>query len=182
MSRYGDPDYDEDFPNQYELWAANARRALKGKRGRAALADLREALLHLPEKKLIERALCTVGADKRRPKPYTRPDGTVGGDWMGHDFDEVVKEQGEGVCAVGAYLWWQNVKKGMDPEEAFAALPTLLDADADISETAYEGQKAGLTYPLAWELAFRNDEKYEGMTPEERYTAFMGWIDAELAA
>lgn len=182
MSRYGDPDYDEDFPNQAALWTANAERALKGKRGKKALAELREALLNLPEKKLIERALCTVGADKRRPAPMTLPDGSVRQSWALGDFEEVISEQGEGVCAVGAYLWWKRVKSGEDPQAAFEALPTLLDVDTDISETAWMGQKAGLTYPLAWELAYRNDETYEGLTAEERYTKFLEWIEKELAA
>jgi hypothetical protein len=50
-----------------------------------------------------------------------------------------------------------------------------------LSQTAGLGQQAGLTYTLAWELAYRNDETYERMTPEERYTAFLAWIDRELA-
>lgn len=181
MSRYGDPDYDEDFPNQGAFWVANARRALKGRRGRAALAELREALLHLPEKRLIDRALCTVKPENRRPKPYTLPSGSVQ-DWQGAEFDRLVEDTGEGVCAVGAFLWWKQVKAGKTPEEAFDALPTHADTDFDISETAYEGEKAGLTYPLAWELAFRNDERYEKLSPEERYTKFLAWIDEELAA
>lgn len=180
MSRYGDGDYEEDFPNQGAFWIHSARLALAGKRGKKALAELREALLHLPEKRLIERALCTVDPEKRRPEVIHRPDGSVS-DWWGKDFEEIVAEQGEGVCAVGAYLWWQEVKAGKDPRTAFAALPTLSDTEADIHETAYEGQKAGLTYSLAWELAYRNDEAFEGMTPEERYDAFLAWIDKQLA-
>jgi hypothetical protein len=93
----------------------------------------------------------------------------------------VVEQEGEGVCAVGAYVWWKKVKAGADPEEAFAALPTLLDADTDISETAYEGQKAGMTYTLAWELAFRNDGTYEALTPELRYEAFLNWLDKAIS-
>jgi tetratricopeptide (TPR) repeat protein len=181
MSRVGDWDEPPDYDNAGELWAANAARALKGKRGRAALRDLREALLHLPEKRLIARALCTVGAENRRPKSLTHPDGTVHASWSLGDFNEVVEQEGEGVCAVGAYVWWKKVKAGADPEEAFAALPTLLDADTDISETAYEGQKAGMTYTLAWELAFRNDGTYEALTPELRYEAFLNWLDKAIS-
>jgi hypothetical protein len=48
MSRFYDDGYDEDFPNQAALWQANAQRALTGKRGRKALAELRDALLALP--------------------------------------------------------------------------------------------------------------------------------------
>lgn len=67
MSRFSD-DYDEDYNNQGALWWANANRALNGRKGRAALAELETALLELPEKKLISGRLaengqvCAVGA------------------------------------------------------------------------------------------------------------------------
>ena len=168
MSRYYDDDPGEEFPNQYALWQANADRALKGRRGRQALRDLRDALLALPEKKLIDGAMCTVRpqGDRGQRDPY--------------GFDPAA-EYGEGVCAIGALLWHRKVKAGMDPAEAFDSLPTLDDENYDLSETALLAKRdAGMAYPLAWELAYRNDETYRRMTPEERYTAFLAWIDAEL--
>lgn len=60
MSRFDD-DYEEDFPNQAALWRANVERAIKGKRGQAFLKELEEALLALPEKKLIEGRVCEMG-------------------------------------------------------------------------------------------------------------------------
>lgn len=60
MSRFDDC-YDEDFPNQAELYRANVQRALKGKRGQAFLKELEEALVALPEKKLIEGRICEMG-------------------------------------------------------------------------------------------------------------------------
>jgi hypothetical protein len=108
VSRYYDDDGDgEDFPNQYEFWRANHERALKGKRGRQALRDLRDALLALPEKKLIEGALCTMNAERRLA------DGCIS-DELAADL----AEKGEGVCAIGAFLWHRKVKAGMDPAEA----------------------------------------------------------------
>ena len=59
MSRFREGDY-EGEPEEILAqgrWEHNARRALKGKRGRKALADLRAALLALPEPRLIEGAL-----------------------------------------------------------------------------------------------------------------------------
>jgi hypothetical protein len=91
-----------------------------------------------------------------------------------------LQTEGEGVCAIGAYLWFKKVKAGADPREAFAELPMLLDVEHDAWETAAEGQRAGLTFTLASEIAYRNDEALDGMTPEERYTAFMAWIDSQL--
>ncbi len=90
----------------------------------------------------------------------------------------------EGVCLVGAYLWHRKVTlDGMDPAAAFADLPAVIGEDDEdpLTETAEMGQQAGMAYEMAWELAYRNDETYARMTPEERYTAFLAWIDAELA-
>lgn len=167
MSRYSECD-DEMFPNSGAFFEATIKRALRGKRGRQALTELREALLALPQPRLIRRALCTVGA---KPEPWSSTTAPTG---------ELLAEQGEGVCAVGAYVWWQKVKSGMSPEEAFAALPLLPDFDEGIEATADVGQEAGLVRALAWELAFRNDETYDKQTPEERHAAFLRWIDSEL--
>lgn len=203
---------DEDAAFRAAAWERNSRLALKGKRGRRALAELRDALLALPGKRLIDSALCTIGGvDKRLPAmtdaemaakearvaalgPYRG----LGPDWprryaeMGRRGREVEREklaeivgrEGEGVCAIGAYLWHRKVKAGMDPAEAFDALPTVFGSEDEgdpLEETAALGRDAGLTFTLAWELAYRNDETYRDKTPEERYTAFLAWIEAELA-
>jgi hypothetical protein len=197
VSRYSEYDDYEGEPEQILAqgrWEHNARVALKGKRGRKALADLREALLALPEKRLIEGAVCTVGAEKRRERwiaeatrawESMKPEWRIGGPWTDEadNLAELVQHEGEGVCAVGALLWHRKVKAGTDPAEAFASLPDLHDEGSDgLGETADLAKKeAGLTYTLAWELAYRNDETYELKTPEERYTAFLAWIDRELA-
>ena len=180
MSRYYEGDGDEDFNNQWELWRANADRALKGKRGRKVLAELREALLNLPEKKLINSALCTVNPEPRH-RAFLTPHGYKVGQFADGLLDEIVTEQGEGVCAVGAFLWWRKVKAGADPVEAFDQLPTLTEDDGGIEETAgYAAREAGIVYSLAWDLAYRNDETYQSATPEERYQQFMEWLDREL--
>lgn len=176
MSRFNDYDYDydEQYPNQSALWWANAQRALAGKKGRQALTELREALLALPEQRLISGALCTVGGLDR-----------VGhlSKWAHEDMAEKLASEGEGVCAIGAYLWFKEVKAGADPQAAFEKLPTLLDSDGDGDwQTAEAGRAAGLTLTLAWSLAYRNDGQFEDMTPEQRHTAFIGWIDKQLSA
>jgi len=171
MSRFEDDDYDgEDFPNQAALWQANAERALKGKRGRRALRDLRAALLALPEPRLIAGALCTVN-------PAKRAEGRADPDWLLAD----IAEMGEGVCAGGAPLWHLKVKSGMDPIAAFDSLPTLEESNHSGWESAdLIAHEAGLARPLAVEIAFRNDERFDDMSPEDRWTAFLAWINAEL--
>lgn len=175
MSRFDDYDYDEQFPNQGDLWHANVQRALAGKRGRKALAEMREALLALPEKRLIAGALCTVGGVEQR---------AISGDYRGYyrqDLELKVEQEGEGVCAIGAYLWFKKVKAGADPQVAFNELPTLLDSEgAGDWETAQAGKAAGLTFTLAWALASHNDSILDGLTPEQRYGAFMKWLDEQL--
>jgi hypothetical protein len=220
MSRYIDHS-DDDSPEAILAqgrWEHNARAALKGKRGRQALRELREALLALPEKRLIDSALCTVGGPARVPDvtgeavaarisaararadewgfSFGAEDAAFLEHGMRQDVDEerarivgLVQADGEGCCGVAAYLWYRKVKAGMDPAEAFASLPTVASfpGAGALAETARLGQQAGLTYTLAWELAFRNDEIYDRKplgghyTPEERYTAFLAWIDRELA-
>lgn len=185
MSRFSEGYDDDPFPNAGALWQHNIHQALTGKRGRKALAELREALLALPEKRLIGGAMCTAGPADRRPKPYvyTTIRGEVVDDDDGRRFDKMVATEGEGVCAVGAYIWWKKVKAGADPQRAFTDLPTIWgEADGGIDETARIGSRdAGLAMPLAWELAYKNDETFESCTPEERYVKFLAWIDSRLA-
>jgi hypothetical protein len=172
MSRFDGEGDCPDYSNASELWQANVRRALAGKRGKKALAELREALRALPEKRLISGALCTVGG-LSHPKAPT--DG-----WCREELEDKLEEEGEGVCAIGAFLWHKKVKAGADPQAAFEELPLLLDFEHDAWETAEAGRRAGLTTTLAWDLAYRNDERFGG-TPEERYEAFMAWLDEQLA-
>lgn len=178
MSRYEDNGEGEVFPGQFQLFQANVERALRGKRGRQALADLREALLNLPEKRLIEGALCTVNPERRK-RPEVGP-AKVWAEMLNYDLAEHVEIEGEGVCAVGAYAWWKKVKAGADPVEAFDSLPTLLESQEPIDSTARVGNEAGLAMTLAYELAFRSDEVYGGLTPEERYQKFLDWLNEQL--
>lgn len=173
MSRFSDYDGDEQFNNQGELWYANTQRALKGKRGRKVLADMREALLALPQPRLIGGALSTVGAE-RRTEPMT--------DWYREEFLRHAGRQGEGVCAIGAYLWHRKVKAGADPAEAFDSLPLVFGSDDEdgLDLTAREAKAAGVAFCLAWDLAYRNDEMLGDCTPEERHARFLAWIDREL--
>ena len=202
MSR-SEGDYDENFPNEGALWWANDGRALKGKRGRKALADLREALLALPEKRLISRALSTVGKDVPETSPTGAPVGYS--TYAYADQRRLLAEQGEGVCAVGAYAWHQRVKAGADPLKAMQTLPLNADYDGDpwvtlrVGEEAGRapvrrrlrgddavavrvGEEAGLAGVLAWRLMSLNDDTFENLTPEQRYDAYLAWIDKQLAA
>lgn len=197
MSRFSDYDDFEGEPEQILAmgrWERNARAVLKSKRGRKALAELREALMALPEHRLIEGAVCTVGAAERHQRlidqeeacwaqldPKWRPP-TPDGLYVTEQLDHLVARDGEGVCAVGAYAWYRKVKAGMDPAEAFASLPDLAEEGSNaLGETADLGEAAGMTYTLAWELAYKNDETFSRAAPEQRWQHFVDWIDRQLA-
>jgi len=64
---------EEDFPGQFDLWQGNCERSLRGKKGQEELGELRAALLDLPDKRLLHKALedeeggvCAIGAYGKR--------------------------------------------------------------------------------------------------------------------
>lgn len=183
MSRFGEGDGDEDFNNQWALWENRAHLALRGRRGKKALAELREALEALPEKRLISGALCTIGIGSRLEAMPAEDRGR----WELEEKVVLIEQSGEpeGVCAMGAMAWHRKVKAGMDPDEAFASLPVIPDTNyGSASATARLGRdELGLAYSLAWTIAEQNDSEYGfgELTPEQRFVAFIGWIDKELA-
>lgn len=187
MSRFDEWNGDEDFNNEGYFWDKRAQLALEGRRGRKALEELRDALIALPEKRLIANALCTMGLQaeaEAMPAQITRS-GWDGQPYTSENYErseklEILASQGEGVCAIGAFVWWQKVKGGMDPAEAFAALPHLIEGDAAGYETADIGKAHGLTYTLAYQLAYMNDEEWSYLTPEARFVRFLEFIDAQL--
>src|SRR4051812_47885955 len=145
MSRIGDnDDYDPNFPNEWAFWERRTRQVMSGKPMRKALVELREALLALPEKRLIARAFSTVGKATDDPDPWG-------------ERKDLLESEGEGVCAVGAFVWHKRVKAGADPQEALRELPLLPDYDSSPDATADQGKAAGLSWTLAWLLMERND-------------------------
>jgi hypothetical protein len=74
---------EEDYPGQHNLWQANCLRSIRGKAGQASLRELEQALLALPEKRLIADELenadgevCAIGAlaKYRNHTPKADPD------------------------------------------------------------------------------------------------------------
>lgn len=105
----------------------------------------------------------------------------MGQNWTKAEALHLVEEQGIGVCAVGAYCWWQEVKKGADPAEAMASLPVTADLlTGQAYETVEAGRAAGLTRYVAWTLGDLNDETLRTCTPEERWERVVAWVDKEL--
>jgi hypothetical protein len=160
MSRFGDSDYDGEF--KLELFRANVDRAIKGKRGQKALREMREALLALPEKKLVSGALCVVRRD---------------------DDDKPVAA--EGFCAIGAFSFAKRLKAGEPMEKILDELAQNPDDDFENEfDTIDEGRRQGLVGVLAWELAWMNDEGLgqwkENLTDEERYSRYLAWVESQI--
>lgn len=187
MSRYNEDGDGAEYPNAGALWQNSIKQALRGKRGLQALIDLREALLALPEKKLIDRAFCTVAVkvpDALPVVPQWSPEvnfTTWYDDRQTVEKAELISEVGRGVCAVGAYVWWKRVKSGEDPQAVFESMPMLPDTDSDMWETVSAGRDAGLGVALSWEFAYQNDETFGGLSPEERYVQYLAWLDEQIA-
>jgi len=147
MSRF-DPDCDaEEW--QYALWQATVKRSLNGKRGQAMLRRLEQALLELPEKRLITGS--TAEAENGQP----------------------------GVCALGALGWWNLREAGWDEQRAFEEVPSH---ETDFETAEWASATFDVSFTMAWEIAFQNDEVCFTESPEERYEYMLKWVRARIKA
>ncbi len=174
MSRF---DFDEGKGMPWELWDTVVSNSLGGRQGQAALAAMEQALVALPEHRLIrdhlaaDGAVCAVGAlvAHKRAQSQGADIATVveamsagARCWCGHARDK----HADGACTDKG---WQDKPCDCDNYE--------LDEDADgIYETVDSGQRAGLGRAVAWHLAFLNDEQFASSTPEQRYDKMLAWV------
>lgn len=155
MSRFDSDDYDPQFPNEYDLWEANWQRHLHGAGGQKALCDLRDALLALPDKRLIRERLadesgcvCAVAAVALHRRT----------------------NKGESRDAVIADLAAKLV-----PDERWGEI----DAYEAEEQTMEVGMAVGLKRAMAVKLAYQNDQSYEE-TPEQRYERVLRWVESKI--
>ena len=88
-------------------------------------------------------------------------------------------------CAVGELAVYRRMQAGAPRAEALAWLEGLAlgPGDETGNDTAEFGvNELGLTFVLAWELAYMNDERagWSGLTPEYRYDRVLDWVRAEI--
>lgn len=173
MSRFRDGG-EEGMP--WELWVTVVSNALGGKRGQEALAAMEEALLALPEQKLIEGHLayggqvCAIGAFVAHRRATDE----------GVDMQAVIDAMGAGVKC------WCGHKRESHSAETCSGMCwqgrpcTCSEYDPDNGETDHEtvvaGQDAGLPRTIAWHLAFLNDEEWGGASPEGRYEQMLTFV------
>lgn len=174
MSRF-DCDMDDDgIP--YELWQANVSRALGGRRGQDALAAIEEALLALPEPRLIESHLaadggvCAIGALVAHKQAQSE----------GVDIRQVID-----AMSVRVACWCGHAKEAHRAEGGCTGrrwLDKPCNCDEfepevdDPWETVEAGQQAGLKMTLSWHMAQLNDERFGGISPEDRYREMLAWV------
>jgi hypothetical protein len=148
-------DGDEQFPGQWWLWEANLERHFSGKAGQAKLRELREALLALPEKRLIETRLadengnvCALGALAVHHHVS-----------QGADRVKVLAEMAEAVPDEGGWV------DSWEAEE----------------HTRSEAERCGCKLPLIVTVAYENDFGPSlKETPEERYERMLGWVEKRI--
>lgn len=112
---------DENYPGQFDLYQANCTRSLRGKAGQQELRSLRDALLELPEKKLIygslvntEGEVCAIGA-------YARHNGI---DLQKFDPEDATDEVGT-EAGMPRLVAWKVVEmndvylRGLSPEQRY---------------------------------------------------------------
>jgi hypothetical protein len=148
-------DYDEQFPGQWWLWEANLQRNISGKAGQRSLRELRDALLALPEKKLIETRLadeqghvCALGALAVKQRV----------------------ERGEPREKVLAAMASDSApdEYGMDIWEAE-------------QQTLAEAKACGVKGPMAVTIAWENDfGPSSSETPEQRYARVLAWVEKRI--
>lgn len=148
-------DYDEEFPGQYMLWEANLERHFSGKAGQAKLRELRDALLALPEKRLIETRLadekgnvCALGALAVQHHVA-----------QGKDRAVALAEMAEAVPDEGGWV---------DTYEAE-------------QHTKDESERCGCKAPFIYTVAYENDFGPSSKeTPEERYARMLRWVEKRI--
>lgn len=152
MSRYVEPSDYEGWEFISGRWEINVKRAFAGKRGQRALKEIELALLSLSEPKLYAGNFCQTFFD------------------VDTDTFEVQ------ACVLGAWAyhrknWW--------------LIKTISDIDAyygqNINDTAAEiAEKKSMSFTMAWELIYLNDEKLDACTPEDRYERILETIRSHL--
>jgi hypothetical protein len=127
MSRFNYTE-DEDFSGQFAMWEANTNRCLQGKNGQKALRDFRDALVAMPEKRLIaellydESGVCAIGAYGRH----------VGVDLSTFDPEDATDEAGQAMGLPYRIAWKLVEMNDMEfdhcaPEERYAKMLSWVD-------------------------------------------------------
>lgn len=94
---------------------------------------------------------------------------------LGGQFADIFEQDDESiivgdVCAIGALAKF----KGMEFTSHHGT------EDFDGFETAAIGKKLGMSYVMAYDIAYRNDEIYDSLGASERWWTMYGWLTAKI--
>lgn len=148
-------DFDELFPGQTWLWEANVERNFSGRPGQRKLRELRDALLALPEKRLIETRLadekgnvCALGALAVKHRVD-----------QGEPRERVLAEMAARTSSDDGWVDTWEAEQG-----------TLAEAEA-----------CGVKTPMAVTVAYENDcGPSSKETPEQRYVRVLAWVEKRI--
>lgn len=192
MSRFSDDSDDPEDGRTWEMLEQTANNALRSKRGKAALTELREALLALPERKLCTGALATKGMVCAVGSYIAKKDAEASGITVAEAVAKLadLRDQERRELALQRRGYLLSRTRGL-PAEAPITDEEFEDGYQDTEDsdrTASAGERAGLTYSLAWQIGYANDELYGGVnligrrfTDEERWGKMLAWVDEKLA-
>ena len=163
---------DEDFPGQFNIWQANCRRSLRGRKGQAALRRLEAALVAMPEKALRQGKLvahdgsvCAIGALARAEGKLPEPEPL-----QTDEFDDEYEDEGD-------TSEWATDNLGFPKLVAWKVVEQN-DIQLDTKWIRLEGPVR-----TAWELDHKwphNLYAIVPLTPEERYDKMLAWVRAQL--
>lgn len=191
MSRF--PEGDEYDPLAQGRWEANVVRSIKGRKGQKALRDLRDALLAMPEKRLIrddfatpDGEVCAVGAavayqraqakgvtitEAARELAAEDPD-----PWDGYTKNPETGRYEKQVERVR----YDAATRSMVPTGKFFT-ETRYHDDDPADYTASRGKvEAGFSWTLAWQIGWQNDEGWGHLSPEQRWQKCLKWVESKL--
>ena len=145
-------DCEEDGPPGYGRWMARVKAVLNGRPAQKHFQELEEALLAMPVKRLIQGSLC----------------------------------QRWETCAVGEMAVHKRVKAGMSRRDALTEVKRSKGTGKwQEEETAYNTAEfaerdLGMTNTLGWLIGEANDEKFYGLSPEERWERMLAWTRSHI--
>jgi hypothetical protein len=183
-------------------------RQLAGKKGRAALTELRDALLAMPQKRLIyhdivkDDDVCAVGAlialkvERETQKPREQVLHDLEGEYSScnpcGDMRKDHADDGAGPCRRCAEALRKHLESelGARYPEWYKECPSF-NADGEpedglrMDDGAYYTDDVATGYGIprlvAWRLVELNDMQLDRETPEERYEKVLKWVENRLA-
>lgn len=194
MSRFSEGECESNYAY---LWPARVQQVIDGKRGQRILRELIDALLALPERRLIAGAIakhgevCAVGAlaKKRGVELTTERDVIIDGKWGKHVFDEweggdqETAELGASLGMTWTLAWEIGYKNDVEFSPVQMPMKSVV-LDVPIINEPVQGWGIALSRPRPQLSAYVPDYNAarwaRGYSPEERWQAVYDWACSKV--